>query len=137
MEIEKLSNQLNSITSFEFYDINPRDQQVATNGLSETNQIGKYQITEIVDWGDALIVYLDNIADVNGKDAIKIYVDKDLFRSQFQKGSYVTRMRIAPKEIKVIDLPSPIDGVLNTEDYFINDETQKKSQRFYPWDPYW
>lgn len=84
-------------------------------------EVGKYKIHSIQDWGSALIVDLDNVTDPQYNDIIKIYVDKDLFKSQFFEGSTVTVMRLLSEA--------------GAEEYMINDLTQEKSQRYYPWDP--
>lgn len=114
--------ETNKIYAAQYYfksDLDPVEPVKQAN----EKEVGKYKIRSIQDWGPALIVSLDNVTDPRYPDIIKIYVDKSLFKSQFPEGSTVTVMRLLPEA--------------GAEEYMINDISQEKSQRYYPWDPYW
>lgn len=99
-------------------------------------EIGKYTISAIDDWGNSLIVHLTSL-NTCCNDIIKIYVDKDKFRSFFSAGDMVTRFRRTPETgIKVIELEGELLAD-NTMDFFIHTETGNRSELFFPWDPYW
>jgi hypothetical protein len=113
--------ETNKIYSSKNYYFNSELTPIELVKEAAEKEVGKYKIHSIQDWGSSLIVSLDNITDPRYNDVIKIYVDKDLFKSQFPEGSTVTVMRLLPEA--------------GAEEYLINDLTLEKSQSYYPWDP--
>lgn len=106
-------------------------QSYFSDNQPHIRQIGTFRIHQIQDWGSSLIVFLEEYG------AIKIYVDKEKFRSSFSEGDCIAYYRITPVDgFRPIEL-EPDMLVDNTLDFFVHCETLEKSEPFFPWDPYW
>ncbi len=94
-----------------------------------------FLIDKITDWGKSLIVYLK---DRSGVEGIKIYVDKDLFCSQFHEGDTVYRVTSPhPMWPAYAEFAPSKDSDPRRMDFLVNPSSGAVSQSFYVWDPCW
>jgi len=96
--------------------------------------IGTFRIHSIQEWGDALLIQLDELEYPFRNDTIKIYVNQERFKNSFTEGDIVMQYWQIPAEgIRRTEFQGrPVD---NTSHFLINIATSHKSDLFYPWDP--